>query len=175
MRRRSLILVMLLLAPVLARTAEAQRADVGVRMIRAWTDPEVLAFGVPGTVHLELRVAPGVALFLPDTLHAATEMASIGTGRWVATPLEGDSAAITATYPVIGYREGIYELPKLELAVATRTDGLRAPLVLPMREAAAAEGAELARAVVPLGSATIGGYEPLEGSGVGAAPRPPAD
>lgn len=171
------LLPVLILVSVLARGAAAQQAAGGVRLIRAWTEPASPGFGEPGTVRLELRAAPGVALFMPDTLSGAAHMSSAGTGRWEITSAPGDSVLVSAHYPIVGFRAGIQELPKLQVAIAARQSLADPPLVLPMREAAAAAGADVPRVEVPLGSTTIAEYAPLEAADSAGilTPRPPAD
>lgn len=175
MRRVTVVLLVAVLA--CAAAAEGQQGVSGVRMIRAWTEPASPGFGEPAVVKVELRIAPGVMVFLPDTLNAAAEMASIGTGEWEAKGEAGDTLSVLATYPIIGFRKGIQELPELEIAAGTVPAGTRGSRVSRMADARAGAGGTLLTAAIPLGSTTIGEYTAVEEPGENAAvvPRPPAD
>lgn len=154
----------------------AQSPRDAVRLIRAETSPHPMPYAAPAEVRVELLVSPGHTVFLPDALGPAQEMDGIGVGRWTTSVLPGDSVAILLHYPVIAYRPELQELPHLPVGVVTRPgDGAA---VLRLVDAPAELSDELAMVELPLGTITVGGYEPLEALREGdqvAAPRPPAD
>ena len=160
-----------------AAAAEGQQGVSGIRIIRAWTEPASPGFAEPAVVKIEMRVAPAMRVFMPDTLALAAEMASIGAGEWQTTRSGGDTLNLLATYPIIGYRKGIQELPALEIAVGSAPAEARGPRVSRIAEARTGAGGALLTTTIPLGSTTIGEYTAVEELGENAAvvPRPPAD
>lgn len=174
---RSVIPAVLLIAAVLARPVSGQEITPGVRMIEASTDPEALAFGEAGLLHVEVRAAPGVVLIVGDTLLPATELSGMGPLRLETVPAAADSANVRISYPVIGFRRGIHELPRLQMAVAALPAEGAPAQVLALSELPREEAAELALLEVPLGSATVLDYPPVDepDSTAVLAPRPAAD
>lgn len=167
-----------------AQAAPRPASPPPVRLVAFTNEPREPELGEIFELNLQVRIAPGVVAFLPDTLVPAPDASSAGTGRWELGLAPGDSIDVRATYPVIGLDPGGVELPTLEVwtrpAAAGEEAGPRALASL----GSASEGGAVDPATVPglqRTTLTIGGalIMPLramtEAADGGLMPRPPAD
>jgi hypothetical protein len=147
----------------------------GVRVLVEASAAESAAFGEPFALKLQIRVAPGLLVFLPDTLPAAVAIGSVGAGAWTLAAAPGDSTDVQATYPVMGYRSGMMELPRLPIATKPRPVDDGGPAVRKLAELSSAEGADLRQ--IPLGSRGIGVLAEQEAAAESGLlrPSPPGD
>lgn len=155
-----------------------------VRLVAFTNEPREPELGEIFELNLQVRIAPGLVAFFPDTLVPAPDASSAGTGTWELGLAPGDSVDVRATYPVIGLDPGGVELPSLEVwtrpAAAGEEAGPRALASL----GGTGDGASLDPATVPglqRTTLTIGGAlimplrEMTEAADGGLMPRPPAD
>ena len=171
-------------AAELAAQAPQQRSAPPVRLVAFTNEPREPELGEIFELSLQVRLAPGVVAFFPDTLVPAPDASSAGPGTWELGLAPADSIDVRATYPVIGLDPGGVELPSLEVwtrpAVAGEEAGPRALASL----AAEGDGPSLDPDTVPglqRNTLTIGGAlimplrEMTEAADGGLLPRPPAD
>jgi hypothetical protein len=160
-----------------ARQAPAVWQTPSARLVSFTNEPTEPEFGEVFKLTLTVRLAPGVVVFFPDTLLAATSSFSAGKGSWNTTPAPADSIDVRATYPVMGLMNGGVELPSLELwarpAGPGESPGPRPTSDLPPPASAATAGLE--RAVIPVGGALIIPLREMAAAEVALTPRPAAD
>jgi hypothetical protein len=178
---------------LLASTAASpqQQPPGPVRLVAFTNEPREPELGEVFALSLQVRLAPGVVVFFPDTLLPAPDAVSAGPGVWELGLAPGDSVDVRATYPVIGLDPGGAELPSLELWARAAEAGERAgPKALSSLEgragaapnagtgddASQAPAPGLARIVLPIGGALIMPFSAMtEAADAGLLPRPPAD
>lgn len=168
--RRALLAVLAVASLTGSAVTQEPTPDSGVRLVSMQAVPDSPGFGEAFDVRLTLRIAPGTLAFLPDSLLPTEVAESAGRGQWTSSPAAGDSLEVVAVYPTVGYREGLLDLPQLELWTR-RGDG-------PARVAAAAGAGPLPleeRRLVPLGAITIPELAAMSDSAALRVPRPPAD
>jgi len=168
-----------------AAPALAQRAPA--RLVAFLNEPREPELGEVFRLDLQVRVAPGLVVLVPDTLLPASDAVSAGAGSWTVEPADADSVDVRATYPVMGLKNGGVELPTLELWIREATAGEEAG----PRELASLDPGARPRAGPEEGSSSagyqrvlisIGGVllTPMRAMAAAAAdgglePRPPAD
>jgi hypothetical protein len=144
-----------------------------VRLVAFTNEPREPEFGTVFELVLQLRLAPRMVVFVPDTLLPAPDAFSAGRGRWTFAAGPVDSIDVTATYPVIGVLNGGVELPTLELwirpATGAETGGPRPASELgELRDG-------LGRVVLEIGGVLVTVPEGMQGREAAIEPRPPAD
>jgi len=168
----------------LPRVALAQQQPPAPARLVAFTnEPREPELGEIFALNLQVRLAPGFAVFFPDTLLPAPDAVSAGPGVWTTGLAPGDSVDVQVTYPVIGLDPGGVELPALEVwarPVASgevegpqRLSGLQAQGDATL-DPASVPG--LQRILIPIGGALIMPLKAMtEAADAGLVPRPPAD
>jgi hypothetical protein len=162
-----------------AFTAQVGHAQApGARLVEVRAEPKQPSFGEKFDLHVTLRLRPGVVAFLPDTLLPTQSVQSVvGKAAWTEARVSGDSVEVRATYPLIGFRAGPVELPRIELwlrrAAASDVQGEKTA----RRAADVPKGtrAGLERRVIRLGGTQVRPFQVIADSGAEVAPRPPAD
>jgi hypothetical protein len=161
-----------LAAPHAAAHAQFQSAGPG-RLVAFTNEPREPEFGTVFELVLQLRLAPELVVFVPDTLLPAPDAFSAGRGTWTSAAGPADSFDVTATYPVIGVMNGGVELPTLELwtrpAGGEETGGPR-----PASELAESRDG-LGRTVIEIGGVLVNVPAGMAGREAAIEPRPPAD
>ena len=168
-------------APLAAQAL--QQGPPPARLVAFTNEPREPELGAIFALNLQVRLAPGVVAFFPDTLVPAPDAASAGSGTWELGLAPGDSIDVRATYPVIGLDPGGVELPTLEVwtrpAEAGEEAGPRSLTSLVAEGGDAVDPATvpgLERVVIPIGGALIMPLrEMTEAADGGLVPRPPAD
>lgn len=165
----------------------AQAAPQGpppARLVAFTNEPREPELGEIFALNLQIRLAPDVVAFFPDTLVPAPDASSAGAGTWELGLAPGDSVDVRATYPVIGLDPGGVELPTLEVWTRPAAGGERpGPRALASLDAAESGDAVdpatvpgLQRIVIPIGGALIMPLRAMtEAADGGLLPRPPAD
>ncbi len=174
MRRLLPALVLLGPASGLAQTPGAVESLPDARVVQVRHEPDRPGFGEAFLLEVTLRVGSRVVAFLPDTLIPTETAESAGLGGWRSIDAPGDSIDVVATYPVIGFREGLVEYPWMELGFEARP-GEGAPPIRALAEFGESEFGRPPTWLLRLGGLDVGPLEPLEAEGFGASPRPPAD
>jgi hypothetical protein len=166
------------------RAQAAAQGPPTARLVAFTNEPREPELGEIFALNLQVRLAPGVVAFFPDTLVPAPDAASAGAGTWELGLAPGDSVDVRATYPVIGLDPGGVELPTLEVWIRPAEAGEQAgPRSLASLDAAGsgdtvdpATVPGLERVVIPIGGALIMPLrEMTEAADAGLMPRPPAD
>jgi hypothetical protein len=172
--------------PVRAARA-AQEAPPPVRLVAFTNEPREPELGEVFALNLQLRLAPGVVAFFPDTLLPAPDAVSAGPGMWELGLAPADSVDVRATYPVIGLDPGGVLLPSLEVWTRPAAPGEEGgPRTIASLASGAGSGrgdpvdpatvVGLERTVVPIGGALIMPLRAMtEAADAGLVPRPPAD
>jgi hypothetical protein len=164
--------------------AQAPQAQPPVRLVSFTNEPREPELGEIFALNLQVRIAPGIVAFFPDTLVPAPDASSAGVGTWELGLAPADSIDVRATYPVIGLDPGGVELPSLEVWTRPATAGEEAgPRTLASLVTPEGEGATdpatvpgLQRTVLPIGGALIMPLRAMtEAADGGLFPRPPAD
>ena len=169
-------------------TAQAPQASAEgpppVRLVAFTNEPREPELGEIFALDLQVRLAPGIVAFLPDTLVPAPDASSAGPGTWEVGLAPADSIDVRATYPVIGLDPGGVELPSLEIWTRPAGAGEEAgPRALASLGDVDGEDAVnpasvpgLRRSVLTIGGALIMPLrEMTEAADAGLLPRPPAD
>ena len=176
------LLVLSAAGPLAAQAAP--QAPPPARLVAFTNEPREPELGEIFSLNLQVRLAPGVVAFFPDTLVPAPDAASAGAGSWELGIAPGDSIDVRATYPVIGLDPGGVELPSLEVWTRpVRAGEAAGPRALASLEAPGSGGAadpatvpELERVVISIGGALIMPLRAMtEAADGGLMPRPPAD
>jgi hypothetical protein len=177
MRRTVAYLMLIGAFPLHGQLPPAVEAIPEGRVLEFDLDPDRPAFGETFQLHLTLRLGPELVTFLPDTLIPTETAQSAGTGSWQHRIGPGDSVEVTATYPAVGFVEGLIELPWIELGFLPRGDPASGDTTL-VRSLASSDAEVAGRPptrLLRLGGVDVGTFEPLDAEGLGASPRPPAD
>jgi hypothetical protein len=153
-----------------------------VRLVAFTNEPREPELGEIFALNLQVRLAPDLVVFIPDTLLPAPDAVSAGPGVWETGVAPADSVDVRITYPVMGLDPGGVELPSLEVwarpAVAGEAAGPRALSSLPAEGGTADPAAMpgLERVVLPIGGALIMPLRAMTEAADGPLlPRPPAD
>ncbi len=158
--------------------ARAQDPVPPARLVGFTIEPQAPEFGQVFQLGLTVRLAPGVVVFLPDTLVAQRVSASAGIGEWSTTTGPADSIDVLASYPVMGLLNGDVELPSLEIWIRPAAEGESpgARSVAEMNEPPAEGGPVPAsqQIVIPTGLVQILPLSEMTEAET-LAPRPPAD
>jgi len=145
-------------------------------------EPREPELGEVFELNLQVRLAPNLVAFIPDTLVPAPDAVSAGPGVWETGLAPADSIDVRITYPVMGLDPGGVELPSLEVwsrpAASNEAAGPRALSSLPAAgdtvDPAVVAGLE--RIVLPIGGALIMPLKAMtEMADAPLLPRPPAD
>ncbi|MGE0158199.1 MAG: hypothetical protein AB7T31_02235 [Gemmatimonadales bacterium] len=179
MRARALVLLLLVGAMVAPRSAAAYMASQTpgpVRLVAFMNEPMEPEFGKVFELFLQLRLAPDVVTFVPDTLLPAPNAVSAGPAHWTTEPGPADSIDVRATYYVMGLANGGVELPTLELWTRPPAPG-EAGGPRPASELgdSLARRDELRRIVLEIGGAMIQVPSEMQGEDAAIDPHPPAD
>jgi hypothetical protein len=182
------LLALLAGAPGAVHAAQAtQEAPPPVRLVAFTNEPREPELGEIFALNLQVRLAPGVVAFFPDTLVPAPDAVSAGPGTWELGLAPGDSVDVRATYPVIGLDPGGVLLPSLEVWTRPAGPGEEGgPRTVASLAAEAGSGrgtlvdpatvVGLERNVVLIGGALIMPLRAMtEAADGGLMPRPPAD
>jgi hypothetical protein len=154
----------------------AQQTPPPIRLVAFTNEPREPEFGEVFELYLQLRMAPDLVAFIPDTLLPAPDAFNAGRGRWTTEPGPADSIDVRATYYVMGVMNGGVELPTLEVfmrpAAPGESPGPRRAVEL---TAAPEANVGITSTVLEIGGVLV--LVPAEMAGEGAAidPRPPAD
>ena len=155
-----------------------------IRLVAFTNEPREPELGEVFALDLQLRIAPGIVAFFPDTLVPAPDASSAGAGTWELGVAPADSIDVRATYPVIGLDPGGVELPTLEVwtrpAAAGEEAGPRTLASLGATENGGpvdpATVPGLQRTVLTIGGALIMPLGAMtEAADGGLLPRTPAD
>jgi len=142
------------------------------RLVAFTNEPREPEFGTVFELALQLRLAPDLVVFVPDTILPAPDAFSAGRGRWTSAPGPADSVDVTATYPVMGVLNGGVELPTLELWLRPPAAGEEAG-PRPARDLISLEG--VTPLVLEIGGVLVNVPAEMAGEDAAIAPRPPAD
>jgi hypothetical protein len=105
-------------ALLLPRAASAQalgQTAAPIRLVAFTNEPREPEFGEVFELYLQLRMAPNLVAFIPDTLLPAPDAFNAAPGTWTTEAGPADSIDVRATYYVMGVMNGGVELPTLEL------------------------------------------------------------
>lgn len=164
-------------AGVIPSYVRSQDPTADIRLVGFISEPREPEFGAVFDLRLNLRVAPGVVVFLPDTLNPAPASVSAGPGEWAVVAGPSDSVDISARYPVMGFLNGRVELPSLEVwtrsAVEGEEAGARSVSAIPDQGPASSD--LLRNVVVPTGAIQVVPLAEMANAEGPIAPRPPAD
>ena len=164
-------------AAVIPSYVRSQDPAADIRLMGFISEPREPEFGAVFDLRLNLRVAPGVVVFLPDTLNPAPASVSAGPGEWAVASGPSDSVDISARYPVMGFLNGRVELPSLEVwmrsAVEGEEAGARPVSAIPDQGPASAD--LLRSVVVTTGAIQVLPLAEMANADGPLAPRPPAD
>jgi len=165
----------LVLANATAAETSAQTPPP-IRLVAFTNEPREPEFGEVFELDLQLRMAPDLVAFLPDTLLPAPDAFNAGRGRWTTEPGPADSIDIRATYYVIGVLNGGVELPTLEVfmrpAAPGETPGPRRAVEL---TAAPEANVGITSTVLEIGGVMVQVPSEMAGQEAAIDPRPPAD
>jgi hypothetical protein len=153
----------------------AYQTPAPARLVAFINEPLEPEFGKVFELYLQLRLAPDIVAFVPDTLLPARDAFSAGVGRWTTEPGPADSIDVRATYYVMGLANGGVELPTLELWMRPAATG-ESPGPRPaseLGESLAREG--MRRGVLTIGGAMIQVPSEMQGQEASIDPHPPAD
>lgn len=174
--------VLAAVAPPAALTQAPGPTAPPVRLVAFTNEPREPELGEIFALNLQLRFAPGLVAFLPDTLVPAPDASSAGAGTWELGIAPADSIDVRATYPVIGLDPGGVELPRIEVWTRPAASGERAGPRALSSLSADGDTADpdtvpgLQRTELVIGGALIMPYQALtEAADGGMLPRPPAD
>ena len=164
-------------AGVIPSHLRSQDPAADIRLVGFIAEPREPEFGAVFDLRLNLRVAPGVVVFLPDTLNPAPASVSAGPGEWMAVGGASDSVDISARYPIMAFLNGRVVLPSLEVwtrsAVEGEEAGARSVSAIPDQGPASAD--LLQSVVVPTGAVQVAPLAEMANAEGPIAPRPPAD
>lgn len=167
----------LCVAGVIPLYARSQDPTADIRLVGFISEPREPEFGAVFDLRLNLRVAPGVVVFLPDTLNPAPASVSAGPGEWAVAAGPSDSVDVTARYPIMAFLNGRVELPSLEVwtrsAVEGEEPGARSVSAIPDQGPASAD--LLRSVVVSTGAIQVVPLAEMANAEGPLAPRPPAD
>lgn len=167
----------LCVAGVIPLCARSQDPTADIRLVGFISEPREPEFGAVFDLRLNLRVAPGVVVFLPDTLNPAPASVSAGPGEWAVAVGPSDSVDVTARYPIMAFLNGRVELPLLEVwtrsAVEGEEPGARSVSAIPDQGPASAD--LLRSVVVSTGAIQVVPLAEMANAEGPLAPRPPAD
>jgi hypothetical protein len=168
--------LLLALHSVGATASLAQQQPPGpARLVSFTNEPLEPQIGEVFTLNLNVRLAPDVVAFFPDTLLPSENVVSAGMVSWTITPAPADSVDVRTSYPAMGLDLGGEELPTLELWVRPASGDER-PGPRAARELASTEVSGLQRLVIPIGGVLVMPHrEMTEAAEAGMIPRPPAD
>ena len=162
---------------IMAPQARSQAPGAEVRLVGFTAEPREPEFGAVFDLRLNLRMAPGAVVFLPDTLNPASASVSAGAGEWSEADGPSDSVDVSARYPVMAFLNGRVELPSLEVwtrsAVEGEEAGPRPVAEIPDQGPASAD--LLRSVVVPTGAIQVVPLAEMASADGPIAPRPPAD
>ncbi len=154
-----------------------QAPGADIRLVGFTVEPREPEFGAVFDLRLNLRMAPGAVVFLPDTLNPASASVSAGAGEWSDAEGPSDSVDVSARYPVMAFLDGRVELPVLEVwtrsAVEGEEAGPRPVAEIPDQGPASAD--LLRSVVVPTGAVQVVPLAEMANAEGPIAPRPPAD
>lgn len=172
-----LLLTVALCGAASGQTVRTTQVGSSARLIGFTNEPQEPEFGEVFSLRLNVRLAPHVIAFFPDTLLPGPATFSAGSVEWTVTPGPADSVDVHATYPVMAVRSGGVELPSLELwtrpAGPGETGGPSPASALPSSPVAGSGGLE--HAVVYVGGAPIIPLREMAAAEDALAPRPAAD
>jgi hypothetical protein len=172
------VLALLVLACAFGRgpaAAFVYQTPAPARLVAFINEPLEPEFGKVFELYLQLRFAPDVVAFVPDTLLPAANAVSAGAGHWTTELGPADSIDVRATYYVMGLANGGVELPTIELWTRPPAAG-EAPGPRPAAElgdSLAREG--LRRDELIIGGAMIQVPAEMQGQEASIDPHPPAD
>lgn len=177
--RNRVVLSLVAIGAIAVGGARAQSPDApsGARLVAFTMEPREPEFAEVFELRLTVRVAPGIIVFLPDTLLPARASVSAGPGSWTESAGPADSVDLRATYPVTAFLNGAVELPSLELwtrlALTGEAGGARATSEL---GDGASSGDGLQRVLIRVGGTRITALQEMaEAASGGLLPRPAAD
>ena len=155
----------------------SQDPTADIRLVGFISEPREPEFGAVFDLRLNLRVAPGVVVFLPDTLNPAPASVSAGPGEWAAVAGPSDSVDVSARYPVMGFLNGRVELPSLEVWTRNAVEGEEAGVrsVSAIADQGPASADLLRSVVLPTGAIQVVPLAEMVNAEGPLAPRPPAD
>lgn len=157
--------------------ARSQGPGADVRLVGFIIEPQEPEFGAVFDLRLNLRMAPGAVVFLPDTLNPASASVSAGAGEWSEVEGPSDSVDVSARYPVMAFLNGRVELPSLEVwtrsAVGGEEAGPRSVAEIPDQGPASAD--LLRSVVVATGAVQVVPLAEMANAEGPIGPRPPAD
>lgn len=165
-----------LLAAGSAAADVAFQTPTPARLVAFTNEPLEPEFGKVFELYLQLRLAPDVITFVPDTLLPAPDAFSAGAGHWTTESGPADSIDVRATYYVMGLANGGVELPTLELWTRPVRAG-EEPGPRPASELGDSlpRDADLRRHELVIGGAMIQVPAEMQGQEAAIDPRPPAD
>lgn len=157
--------------------ASSQSLDADIRLVGFTIAPLEPEFGEVFDLQLNLRMAPGTVVFLPDTLVPGPASVSAGPGQWSEAQGPADSVDISAHYPVMGFLDGRVELPSLEvwtrIAVEGEEAGPRSVAEIP--DQGPASGDLLRSVLISTGAVQVVPLAEMANAEGPISPRPPAD
>lgn len=160
-----------------AGVAQMSSAPPRARITHFRLEPERATFGEPFLVRIDLRVPPAHRVYLTPELATTEVFEAAGAGSWLLERAPGDSVDISATFPVVGYEPGRFDLPSLELWLrpdpALHPDGELSAAVQPVEPQMALLDTE--KQMLQLGTAEVVAYPPLNEEDAELVPRPAAD
>jgi hypothetical protein len=153
----------------------AYQTPAPARLVAFINEPLEPEFGKVFELYLQLRFAPDIVAFVPDTLLPAHDAFSAGAGHWTTEPGPADSIDLRATYYVMGLANGGVELPTLELWMRPPAAGER-PGPRPASELGDSTTREgMRRDVLTIGGVMIQVPSEMQGQEASIDPHPPAD
>lgn len=158
---RGLIVAISAMVAAVQGTVHAQSPGDGPRVVEVRTVPDLPSLAEPFVVEVVLRMGPGLAVEMPDTLIASENVRSVGSGSWSSTPAVRDSVDVLASYPVVGFTSGPVLLPSIELKVAP-VGGNAVTVTGPGEGGGAAEGVPAEVRVARLGAVQVAPFAPFE-------------
>jgi hypothetical protein len=169
-----ILAVMVLLCAVGRTPAVAYQSPSPARLVAFINEPLEPEFGKVFELYLQLRFAPNVVAFVPDTLLPARDAFSAGPGRFTTETGPADSIDVRATYYVMGLANGGVELPTLELLTRPAAPG-ESPGPRPASALADSMRVGMRRDVLTIGGVMIQVPSEMQGQEASIDPHPPAD